>query len=138
MGGLAIRLIYRQLLPAILVILLAIAASAIFGGIWGAIPGYSGKARLHIVITTIMFNFIAASIMVWLLAGPLIAPGQMSPETSKFADGVALAKIHVLAGMMGFDGALSEPVIVIALLCCGRMADLALTLGLCHPRHRLF
>ena len=146
MGGLAIGLVALFIdssLPAILVILLAIAASAIFGGIWGAIPGYlQAKRGSHIVITTIMFNFIAASIMVWLLAGPLIAPGQMSPETSKFADGVALAKIHVLAGMMGFDvGALSsEPVIYNRLIMlCGRMGfDLALTFGLCHPRHRLF
>ena len=124
MGGLAIGLVALFIdssLPAILVILLAIAASAIFGGIWGAIPGYlQAKRGSHIVITTIMFNFIAASIMVWLLAGPLIAPGQMSPETSKFADGVALAKIHVLAGMMGFDVARSPLNLsfIIALLCC--------------------
>ena len=124
MGGLAIGLVALFIdssLPAILVILLAIAASAIFGGIWGAIPGYlQAKRGSHIVITTIMFNFIVASIMVWLLAGPLIAPGQMSPETSKFADGVALAKIHVLAGMMGFDVARSPLNLsfIIALLCC--------------------
>ena len=111
MGGLAIGLVALLIdtsLPAILVVILAIGAAAVFGGIWGAIPGYlQAKRGSHIVITTIMFNFIAASIMIWLLAGPLIAPGQMSPETSSFAQGVGLAKIHVLAAMVGIDMARS-------------------------------
>ena len=124
MGGLAIGLVALLIdtsLPAILVVFLAITSAALLGGLWGAIPGYlQAKRGSHIVITTIMFNFIAASIMVWLLAGPLIAPGQMSPETSSFADGVALAKIYVLAGYLGFDMARSPLNLsfVIALLCC--------------------
>ena len=63
-----------------------------------------GQSGSHIVITTIMFNFITF-IMVWLLAG-LDCAGAMSPETSNLQMG-ALAKIHVLAGMMGFDVARS-------------------------------
>ncbi|MGC6517619.1 MAG: ABC transporter permease [Candidatus Puniceispirillaceae bacterium] len=124
MGGLAIGLVALLIdsaLPALLVVFLAIMGAALFGAIWGAIPGYlQAKRGSHIVITTIMFNFIAASIMVWLLAGPLIAPGQMSPETSSFADGVALAKIHVLAGYMGIDMARSPLNLsfIVSLICC--------------------
>ena len=81
MGGLAIGIVALLIdtsLPAILVVIIAIASSALLGGLWGAIPGYlQAKRGSHIVITTIMFNFIAASIMVWLLAGPLIAPVQL-------------------------------------------------------------
>ena len=110
-GGLGVGMVALLLdttLPAFLVVIIAIISAFIFGGIWGAIPGYlQAKRGSHIVITTIMFNFIAASIMVWLLAGMLMAPGQMSPETRSFADGVALAKIHNLFALMGINVAKS-------------------------------
>ncbi|MGC6535792.1 MAG: ABC transporter permease [Candidatus Puniceispirillaceae bacterium] len=123
MGGLAVGLVallFDTSLPAFLVVLLAIGGAFILGGVWGAIPGYlQAKRGSHIVITTIMFNFIAASIMVWLLAGMLMSPGQMSPETRSFADGVALAKMHHLLAMIGIDVARSPLNLsfIIALLC---------------------
>ncbi|MEO0328384.1 MAG: ABC transporter permease [Pseudomonadota bacterium] len=88
LGGLGAGLVALALggvVPALIVIPLAIMASALFGAAWAFIPGYlQAKRGSHIVITTIMFNFIAASLMVWLLAGPLIQPGQQSPQTPKF------------------------------------------------------
>jgi len=124
MGGLGVGLIALWLGPILhplFVVILAIAAAAAFGAIWGAIPGYlQAKRGSHIVITTIMFNFIAASILVWLLAGMLIAPGQMSPETSRFEEGVSLMKIHELANYFGWKMARSPLNLsfVIALLSC--------------------
>jgi simple sugar transport system permease protein len=110
-GGLGIGFIVLSLdpiLPPLLVILLAIPVAAIFGAIWGVIPGWLQARRgSHIVITTIMFNFIASSIMVWLLAGMLMAPGQMSPETRHFADGVSLMQIHHIGNVLGWPMARS-------------------------------
>jgi simple sugar transport system permease protein len=110
-GGLGIGFIVLSLdpiLPPLLVILLAIPVAAIFGAIWGVIPGWLQARRgSHIVITTIMFNFIASSIMVWLLAGMLMAPGQMSPETRHFADGVSLMQIHHIGNALGWPMARS-------------------------------
>lgn len=104
-GGLGIGLIIlacESFFPPFFVILLAIIFAGCFGAIWGFIPGYlQAKRGSHIVITTIMFNFIAASLLVWLLAGPLIAPGQMSPETRSFAEGIKLAQIHDILAVMG-------------------------------------
>ena len=123
-GGLGVGFIALWLGPILhpaLVILLAILSAAAFGAIWGAVPGYlQAKRGSHIVITTIMFNFIAASITVWLLAGMLIAPGQMSPETSRFEDGVSLMKIHEIANYFGWKMARSPLNLsfVIALLSC--------------------
>ena len=123
MGGLGIgfaALAFGSGLPAPIVILLAICGSALFGAIWGAIPGYlQAKRGSHIVITTIMFNFIASSIMVWLLAGSLMAPNQMSPETVSFADGVLLLQIHDILNSFGFSVARSPLNIsfLLALLC---------------------
>jgi len=62
----------------------AIAGAALFGAAWAAVPAYlQAKRGSHIVITTIMFNFIAAALLNWALVGPLKAPGQ-EPATSVF------------------------------------------------------
>ena len=54
-------------LPGIVLIPLALLASMAFGAAWALIPAYLQAYRgSHIVITTIMFNFIAASLMVYL------------------------------------------------------------------------
>jgi simple sugar transport system permease protein len=123
-GGLGlglIALLLDPLLPPLLVVLIAIPAAVIFGAFWGVVPGWlQAKRGSHIVITTIMFNFIAASLMVWLLAGILMAPGQMSPETRSFADGVALAQFHTLVSYVGLSVAKSPLNLsfIIALVAC--------------------
>ena len=110
-GGLGVGLVclaLDSLLPSLLVVTVAIFAAALFGAVWGVIPGWLQARRgSHIVITTIMFNFIAASVMVWLLAGMLMAPGQMSPETRSFAEGVGLPQIHDVLNAIGFSVAKS-------------------------------
>ena len=110
-GGLGVGLVclaLDSLLPPLLVVTVAIFAAALFGAVWGVIPGWLQARRgSHIVITTIMFNFIAASVMVWLLAGMLMAPGQMSPETRSFAEGVGLPQIHDVLNAIGFSVAKS-------------------------------
>ena len=55
--------------PMAVVLPTAIAASAIFGGLWGALPGWL-KARFgaNEVINTILLNYIAASILLFLLS----------------------------------------------------------------------
>ena len=106
-GGMGLgmtALFLDPLLPPLLVVLIAIPVAAAFGAFWGFIPGWlQAKRGSHIVITTIMFNFIAASLMVWLLAGIFMAPGQMSPETRSFADGVALSQFHILLEFIGIS-----------------------------------
>ena len=111
MGGLGMAMLFLALdsiLPPLLLVVLAIPVCALFGAVWGAIPGYlQAKRGSHIVITTIMFNFIASSIMVWLLAGMLVQEGQMAPETRNFADGIGLPKIYELANGLGIPMAKS-------------------------------
>jgi simple sugar transport system permease protein len=102
LGGLGVALVcmrFGAALPATLLVPLAIAASALFGAAWAYIPAWVQARRGgHVVISTIMFNAIAAALMVWLLAGPLIAPGQMSPETPAFPPGAALPSFDALLG----------------------------------------
>ncbi|MEM0906973.1 MAG: ABC transporter permease [Pseudomonadota bacterium] len=124
MGGLGAALICLGLdpyIPGILVIPIAIAAAAFFGAAWAFLPGFLQATRgSHVVITTIMFNFIAAGILVTLLTGPLIEPGQSTPQTRDIAPDATLPKIHEIARALGFDMA-SSPLnisIIVAVLAC--------------------
>ena len=83
---------------------LAIGACALFGAFWALIPGWLQAYRgSHIVITTIMFNFIGAAIMVWLLGGYLRPTGSMAPETRTFEAGAQLPKLDGLFEVFGFN-----------------------------------
>lgn len=105
LGGLGCGLISLWLaptMPAIIVLPLAVIAAALFGAAWGFLPGYLyAKRGSHIVITTIMFNFIASAIMVWLLAGPLIEAGRQSPQTPAFEPAGQLPKLSSMFDYFG-------------------------------------
>ncbi|MCL3881942.1 ABC transporter permease [Marivita sp. GX14005] len=63
----------------------ATASAAIFGALWALIPAYlQAKRGSHIVITTIMFNFIAAALLNYILVSILRPPGAMDPATARF------------------------------------------------------
>ncbi|MDN2659035.1 ABC transporter permease [Neptunomonas phycophila] len=123
-GGLGVGVMCLALdawLPWYLLLPLAIFSGALFGALWAYIPGYLQAYRgSHIVITTIMFNFIASALMVYLLVNVLIQPGAMSPESRRIADNATLPFMHEVFGAMGMDIA-SSPLNVslfLALICC--------------------
>ena len=69
----------------------ATASAALFGAAWAAIPAFLQARRgSHIVITTIMFNYIAASFLVFMLVDVLRPEGQMDPATANFPEAVRL------------------------------------------------
>lgn len=126
LGGLGITLVCLAVdpfLPGVLVVILAIAGAAAFGALWALIPGWLQAYRgSHIVITTIMFNFIASGLLVWLLGGMLMGDGQGSPQSRFFADGAGLAKIHELAAALGIktgQSPLNLSIVLAALACIG-------------------
>ena len=107
LGGLGVALVALSLdtvLPWWGVFPLAIAAAALFGALWALIPAWLQASRgSHIVITTIMFNFIASALMVWLLVEHLSPAGSMQPETRTFAAGGALPKLGGLFSAVGLN-----------------------------------
>jgi ABC-type uncharacterized transport system permease subunit len=93
LGGLGVALIalYIPMPHWILSLLLAAVGAAFFGAAWAFIPAYlQAKRGSHIVITTIMFNFIANSLMVYLLVKILKPVGALEPATSKFPESTHL------------------------------------------------
>jgi ABC-type uncharacterized transport system permease subunit len=81
-----------EVLPWPIVIPLAILASAIFGAFWAWVPGYlQAKRGSHIVITTIMFNFIAASLMIYLINNYLRPVTRMAVESREITGAYILS-----------------------------------------------
>ncbi|MCA0207231.1 MAG: ABC transporter permease [Proteobacteria bacterium] len=105
-----------------LAIVAAILASALFGAMWAAIPAWlQAKAGSHIVITTIMFNFIAASLMNYLLSHVLRPTTSMDPATARFDNVLRLPRLHDILGLVGIDFSRSGPaniMLFIALAFC--------------------
>jgi len=123
-GGLGVGLAFLlldQYLPAILLIPIGIIAAGLFGALWALIPAWLQAYRgSHIVITTIMFNFIASSLMVYLLVNVLIKPGSMSPETREFHSSSWMPFMHELLAVFGID-VTRTPLnlsFILALICC--------------------
>lgn len=84
--------------------------AALFGAAWAAIPAYLQARRgSHIVITTIMFNFIAYALLVYLLVHVMKAPGSMAPETRTFPPGTHLPTAHELLAWFGMAFPKSPP-----------------------------
>ena len=103
-GGLGVALVCLALddLPWPIVIPLAILGAAACGAVWAIVPGWLQARRgSHVVITTIMFNFIAAALITWLLVNVLIKPGQQSPETRHFAAEVWLPTAQSMFAALG-------------------------------------
>jgi ABC-type uncharacterized transport system permease subunit len=70
---------------------LAIAAALIGGAGWALLPALLQVRRgSHIVITTIMFNFLASKLLTWMLVDVIRAPGDPSPQTAAFAASLSL------------------------------------------------
>ncbi|HVS52804.1 MAG TPA: ABC transporter permease [Opitutaceae bacterium] len=105
-GGLGVGLVALWLgdAPRLVVLPLAIVAGAGLGAAWAFVPAWLQARRgSHIVITTIMFNFIASALMTYLLVNVLIKPGQQSPETREFGAHAAMPAMHVLLGKIGIS-----------------------------------
>jgi simple sugar transport system permease protein len=104
LGILLATALFAPYLPSIFVILLCIVCSALMGAAWALIPGYlQAKRGSHVVITTIMFNFLASALMVWLLAGPLIQIGQQSPQSDLIPESAHLPSAETFFGWFGLD-----------------------------------
>ena len=102
LGGLGVALVCLAL-PWPHWTLALIAASlgaAAFGAAWAAIPAYlQAKRGSHIVITTIMFNYIASAFIVYMLVDVLRPAGQMDPATARFGPGTALPALNEIPGL---------------------------------------
>ena len=79
-------------------------ASMLCGMAWAAVPGALQAWRgSHVVITTIMFNFLASAFLSWLLIDMLKDPGNMTVESRAFGPAALVPGVHELLAAMGVD-----------------------------------
>ncbi len=124
MGGLGTGLAALYLsasLPAWAMLPVMLLAGMLFGMLWAAVPAYLQAYRgSHVVITTIMFNFIASSILVYLLVNHLRPKGNMALESALFADSAKLPGMQQALAWIGVEWP-NSPLnlsLLLALLAC--------------------
>lgn len=107
MGGMGTGLMALWLgarLPAWAILPLMAFSGALFGMVWAAVPGYLQAYRgSHVVITTIMFNFLASSALAYLLVNHMKVPGSMAVESAAFADAARMPGMAALLGALGIQ-----------------------------------
>ncbi|ARJ69060.1 ABC transporter permease [Paracoccus contaminans] len=119
LGGLGVALVCLALpwphwglaLPA------AIIGAALLGAGWALIPAWlQAKRGSHIVITTIMLNFIGAALLNWLLVNVMRPVGSMDPASADFPPGAHLPTLSDMAASAGIAWGKSTPANVSFLL----------------------
>lgn len=135
LGGLGVALValaWAPLLPAWAMLPLMVLAGALFGMVWAAVPAYLQAYRgSHVVITTIMFNFLASTLLVYLLVNHLRPSGNMAIESMPFAPSALLPSAQAALAWVGVEWP-SSPLntsFLLALLAC-----LAVYLFVWHTR----
>jgi simple sugar transport system permease protein len=87
----------------LLVLPAAIIASAAIGALWAAIPGWlQAKRGSHVVITTIMLNFVASALMVYLLNRVLKPIGTMEPSSASVTNAGAIPPLRQFFPVFGY------------------------------------
>ncbi|PTQ70746.1 ABC transporter permease [Celeribacter persicus] len=106
LGGLGVTLVclavpwphWALALPA------AMIGGALFGAAWAFIPAWlQAKRGSHIVITTIMFNYIGAALLGYVLLNVLKVPGSMLTESARFPAGAHLPTFHEMLAPFGIN-----------------------------------
>ncbi|NVO26610.1 ABC transporter permease [Donghicola sp. C2-DW-16] len=124
LGGLGVALacLYLPLPHWLIALPIAAVGAALFGAAWALIPAYlQAKRGSHIVITTIMFNFIAAGLLNYLLVNLMRPVGSMDPATDKFPEGTHLPTLHDLLAPIGIEFSKAAPAnvtFIVGLLAC--------------------
>lgn len=124
LGGLGVALVclYLPFPHWSVALLVAMAGGALFGAAWAAIPAYlQAKRGSHVVITTIMFNFIVAALLNYLLVNVMRPKGTMDPASARFPEVTNLPTLHDLLAPLGIAFSRSAPVnisLFVALAAC--------------------
>ena len=96
--------------------------AAALGAVWAAVPAYlQAKRGSHIVITTIMFNYIASALLIYLLNEVLKPVGQQDPSSARFAAHLDLPTLNSVLNGLGIKASKDDSVNVtffVAILSC--------------------
>jgi general nucleoside transport system permease protein len=108
--GLAVAVAYHAGLalgdayPAWIVLPAMVLVAMLAGVAWATVPAALQAWRgSHIVITTIMFNFLASALLAFVLIELLKEPGNMTVESRAFGPGAHVAGVHEVLAWFGVE-----------------------------------
>nr|WP_090316407.1 ABC transporter permease [Duganella sp. CF517] len=94
-------LTFDSTLPALVLIPVGMIGAALFGALWAFVPGYlQAKRGSHVVVTTIMFNYIAAALMNTVIV-KLVPPGEQNPASRAFAAAAEMPRLNQWFPVLG-------------------------------------
>ncbi len=103
LGTIAVCILFPWM-PWWLALPLAIAASMAFGAFWAFVPAYMVARRgSHLVITTIMFNFLASLLMIYLIVNYFRELGSMIPSSGPIAENLNLLRFDQILMAFGIE-----------------------------------
>src|SRR3954451_11968330 len=131
-------------LPAGVHLLVSLVAAVLLGALWGGIAGFlKARTGAHEVITTIMLNYLAVSVLLYALSkNPFQRPGSDNPQSPKVDDSAtfpSIAETHLgvvvaLLAAVGVWWVLERSTIGFEMRAVGANDSAARTAGMSVPR----
>ena len=123
-GGLGVGVValsFDHSLAFLPMMLLGIVAAAAFGAGWAFIPAYlQAKRGSHVVITTIMFNFLATALMNYVMVYVFRVPGSMEVVSRDFESSAGIPQLSEIMAKFGIviSNTPLNLAFVWAIICC--------------------
>lgn len=95
-------LAFDSSLPMWILIPAGMMGAALFGALWAFLPGYlQAKRGSHVVVTTIMFNYIAGALMNTVIVKYLVPAGEQNPASRAFSAAAEMPRLNQWFPVLG-------------------------------------
>lgn len=95
-------LAFDSSLPMWILIPVGMIGAALFGALWAFLPGYlQAKRGSHVVVTTIMFNYIAGALMNTVIVKYLVPAGEQNPASRAFSAAAEMPRLNQWFPILG-------------------------------------
>src|SRR5476649_602766 len=95
-------LTFDSSLPMWVLIPIGMLGAALFGALWAFLPGYlQAKRGSHVVVTTIMFNYIAGALMNTVIVKYLVPAGEQNPASRAFSAAAEMPRLNQWFPILG-------------------------------------
>jgi simple sugar transport system permease protein len=95
-------LAFDSSLPMWVLIPVGMIGAALFGALWAFLPGYlQAKRGSHVVVTTIMFNYIAGALMNTVIVKYLVPAGEQNPASRAFSAAAEMPRLNQWFPILG-------------------------------------
>lgn len=89
-------------MPMWMLIPIGMVSAAVFGALWAFLPGYlQAKRGSHVVVTTIMFNYIAGALMNTVIVKYLVPVGEQNPASRAFSAAAEMPRLNQWFPILG-------------------------------------